>query len=306
MKIRYAKDEEKLQLKAFWQEAFAFDDGGYTDYYFDCAYDFGKHLVLTLDNEIVSMLSSHKDVYMFNNRLLSTSMIVGVATKEPYKHQGYMTALMNEALDILEHQELLTLIQAYNPKLYQPFGFEIVYRRHTYHFRKDRFHSQGNQLLTKDYTVEDLLTIYGRFTKHFSGFKVRTAQDFALYIKEIDATNQFIQAFYDHSHELIRGYIVFSIENDLVKIDECVYLDLKTLDAMLSFALELADHVDLTVSEYEDLSRVYEGIKLTVEDYTMVRINDYDLWNRLFDSNVDNVKDALEIINKPLFMHESI
>ena len=40
-------------------------------------------------------------------------MIVGVATKEEYQGQGYMTKLLNEIISQLEHQELLTMIQAY-------------------------------------------------------------------------------------------------------------------------------------------------------------------------------------------------
>ena len=304
--IRYAKPEEKNELKAMWQEAFAFDDGGYTDYYFDCAYDLGKHYVLEENGEIVSMLHTHRRPYMINNRMVATSMILGVATKPEHKRQGHMRALMNEVLSQLEHQELLTLIQAYNPRLYEPFGFEIVYKRHTYTFNRDNYTNQCSNAVPGDYKVEDLLQVYGRFVKHFTGYKMRSLADFELYLEEVARTEMFVQAFYDKNHGQVRGYIIFSLENDVVDIDECVYLDLKTLDCMLGFAAELGTTVKLTVSEYEDLSRIYENVEYEVSDYTMVRINDYELWNRLFDSDVKTPKAAMEIVNKPLFMHESL
>lgn len=304
--IRYAKPEEKNELKTIWQEAFAFDDGGYTDYYFDCAYDKGKHFVLEQDGEIVSMLHAHRSPYMINNRMLATSMILGVATKPEHKRKGYMRVLMNEVLSQLEHQELLTLIQAYNPKLYEPFGFEIVYKRHTYTFNHDNYTNQCSNAIPQDYKIEDLLHVYGRFVKHFTGYKMRSIEDFELYLEEVARTEMFVQAFYDKNHGQIRGYIIFSLDGDAVNIDECVYLDLKTLDCMLGFAIKLAETVKLTVSEYEDLSRIYKNVSYEVSDYTMVRINDYDLWNKLFDSDVKTPKAAMEIVNKPLFMHESL
>ena len=304
--IRYAKNEEKPILKAFWQDAFAFDDGGYTDYYFKDAYELGKHYVYEVDGEIISMLHTHRSSYMFNHRILATSMILGVATRPNRQRQGYMGALMKEVLSQLEHQELLTLIQAYHPEIYKPFGFEIVYHRNTYYFNRDNYKNQCNELIAKDYVVEDLLSAYGRFVKHFTGYKMRTRDDFELYLKEISATEMFIQAFYDHNHQQIRGYIVFSIEEETIKIDECVYLDLKTLDAMIGFASELGEQVELTVSEYENLKLMYPNVSYEASDYTMVRINDYDLWNQLFSSNVKTAKEALTLTNEPLFMHESL
>ena len=72
---------------------------------------------------------------MLAGHILETSMILGVATIPSYRKRGCMHELMNDVLDEVEHRELVTLIQAYNPSMYTQFGFEMVYyrRRYTVH-----------------------------------------------------------------------------------------------------------------------------------------------------------------------------
>lgn len=300
--IRFAYPEEKNELKKIWLEAFAMDDGGYTDYFFDECYDAGKHYVLSKEDEIVSIASTFSSAYMINDRMLKTSMIVGVATKEAYQGQGYMTKLLNEIVSQLEHQELLTMIQAYDPNIYKKFGFEVVYKRHKYYFSRDTFEVGSSFNVLDYYEVHDLVKVYARFAKHFTGYKVREVRDFELYLKEIEALGYHLMTIYRANE--IKGYFVYHLVDDMVEIDECIYLDLKTLNQIISYALKLAPSLELKVSEFEDLGRRFKYDAKVLEDYTMVRINDYKLWNMLFECDVDNAYDALTLVNKPLFMRE--
>lgn len=300
--IRFAYPEEKEELKKIWQEAFVMDDGGYTDYFFQECYDAGKHYVLHNDETIVSIASSFASAYMINDRMLRASMIVGVATKEAYQGQGYMTKLLNEIISQLEHQELLTMIQAYEPNIYKKFGFEVVYKRQKYYFSRETYDVGSSFNVLDYYEVHDLVKVYARFVKHFSGYKVREVSDFELYFKEIEALGGHLMTVYRANE--IKGYFVYRIVDDVVEIDECIYLDLKTLNQIISYALKIAPRLELTVSEYEDLGRRFKYNAKELEDYTMVRINDYKLWNKLFESEVDNAYDALTLVNKPLYMRE--
>ena len=300
--IRFAYPEEKEELKKIWLEAFVMDDGGYTDYFFQERYDAGKHYVLHNDETIVSIASSFASAYMINDRMLRASMIVGVATKEAYQGQGYMTKLLNEIISQLEHQELLTMIQAYEPNIYKKFGFEVVYKRQKYYFSRETYDVGSSFNVLDYYEVHDLVKVYARFVKHFSGYKVREVSDFELYFKEIEALGGHLMTVYRANE--IKGYLVYRIVDDVVEIDECIYLDLKTLNQIISYALKIAPRLELTVSEYEDLGRRFKYNAKELEDYTMVRINDYKLWNKLFECEVDNAYDALTLVNKPLYMRE--
>lgn len=87
-------------------------------------------------------------------------MILGVATLPSYRKRGCMHELMNDVLDEVEHRELVTLIQAYNPSMYIQFGFEMVYYRRRYTVQRSQIPTCSNEGLTYKIKSEDLLEVY--------------------------------------------------------------------------------------------------------------------------------------------------
>lgn len=302
--IERVLEEDKNEIRDIWDDIFGFDDGGYNNYYFDNVYDKGKHYCIRKDNKIANTLSVFYSPYMLNNRMIEVSMIVGVATLKEYRHQGLMKEMMKEVLDFLSYQNLVTMIQAYNPSLYIPYGFDILYHRKSYFITKDNYQITETRGISDTVNTEDMLKAYALFVKHFNGYKVRSVNDFELMIKKCEALGQKIMMVYDKGR--IKGYFIYELKEDKMIIDEAVYHDIKTLTKIISWALKHSDELELILSDNEDIEKVYGPLKSEIHDYTMVRINDYELLNKLYGTDVTNTKDGFELINKPLYMHEEV
>ena len=176
--ISKALPQEKKIVYGIWKQVFAGDDGGYTDYFFRTLYKPENTLVLKESGNIVSTLMRIPHSIMLAGHILETSMILGVATIPSYRKRGCMHELMNDVLDEVEHRELVTLIQAYNPSMYTQFGFEMVYYRRRYTVHRSQIPLCSNEGLTYKVQSQDLLDVYTAYVRRFDGFYLRTKEDF--------------------------------------------------------------------------------------------------------------------------------
>jgi hypothetical protein len=104
---------------------------------------------------------------------------------------------------------------------------------------------------------------------------------------------------------VVKGYCMFSIGNKQIDIDEMLYVDAISLLKMVNVLLNGKDKIILHVSAGEDLSRILQGSSATLEEYMSVRINDFDLFNKLFETRAATVSQAMTLGGKPLWIHDS-
>ncbi|MDY6035476.1 MAG: GNAT family N-acetyltransferase, partial [Bulleidia sp.] len=121
--ITKATKENTAEIKNLWKICFPQEDEGYIDYYFKNLFVPENCFIYVEDGKVVSAMIKAPHAIMFNDKVLRTSMILGVATLPEYRKRGYMKRLMEIVLDACEHTELITLIQAYDQNLYTPYGF---------------------------------------------------------------------------------------------------------------------------------------------------------------------------------------
>lgn len=302
--IDYANKEDLKEIYGIWKSIFAFDDRGYTDFFFKHDFDLENTLVLKDEKQIKAIATFSQHQYMLHHRLLKASMIYGVATLEPYRNQGCMNQLMTAIDAILSRQELMTFIQAYNPDLYKRYGYEVIYYRKRFELTQKNVPSYSTKGCTKEFSAIDLLKVYGRFASRFNGFMVRDEAYFANYMEEVKAQNGYIVAVKDRKN-ITNGYACIYDRGDHIEIDELVYLDIKSLLKLVNLALKLKGNLILHVSSGEQLERIFENAKKECYGYTLVKIHNYELFNRLYESNVRSIKEAFNLIDKPLMMIES-
>ena len=89
-----------------------------------------------------------------------------------------------------------------------------------------------------------------------------------------------------------------------VIIKEIIYFDALTLVKMCNYFLNRNDVINVIVSSYENIGKIIKGIIPVTTDYTMVRINDYELFNRFYNCDVDNVVDAMKLKGLPLYYND--
>lgn len=292
------------EVKQLWNLCFRQEDPSYTDYYFKNLFQCQNCLVYIVDGKVVSSLIRAPHELVLNGQVLRTSMILGVCTHPDYRKKGYMKALMEVCLDACEHTEIITLIQAYQPELYTPFGFRMIYRRAAFElFKKDIPRSNQFGLNYNPQTL-DLLKVYSVYIQRFNGFYARDLAYFVKYRKEIIAQGGKIVAFYN-GRDQIQGYASLLPNGDnQIRVEEIVYLDTACLIKLLNAAFLEKMKVIVEVSEAEDLSKVFPNAKKAIYDSTMVRLNHPALFSKLYGKEVLSVEDAFKMDNRPLNLNE--
>lgn len=301
--IEKATEEQTNEIRQIWKTCFPKEDPRYIEYYFKNIYKPENCYVNIIDGKIVSVLMRNPHALMFNGRVLQASMLVGAATLPEYRNKGCMHELMEVVIDACEHSELITLIQSEEPELYEQYGFRTIYKRADYTVERKDVKRITNFGCAYEPTPIDLLKVYSAFIRRFNGFYARDLEYFVKYKKEITAVGGKIVAYYDGKNQ-IRGYAVMIPQGNELRVEEIIYLDSMSLVKLCNAALQERRVVHLLVSEAENLRLVFPTAKKRTFGSTMCRLNDADLFIRVFNRRVLTVEDAFAISRKPLNLNE--
>ncbi|MDY6063231.1 MAG: GNAT family N-acetyltransferase [Erysipelotrichaceae bacterium] len=285
--IRRANKQDKLIFQKIWNEYFAFDDEGFNDYFFEEEFDRGEHYLIEENNEVITIASLYPLTIKLNNKLIKTSLISGVATLEQYRHRGYMKVLMQKILSLQAYRELFTMIEAYDHHIYESLGFKPIYKRKCLKIKHNNYRCHYP---LQEVEAEKLLMVYGQFMKRFNGFKLRQLVDFERLITKAKYENSKFLLVGNESDNY--GYCIYKLYDDKVKIEEIIYLNKQALETMLSY-FKNQSLIELYVSEAEKLERFIDG-ECTSYVYGLVRINDYQLLDRLFDGKIKDIDDLFK------------
>ncbi|MBE6114547.1 MAG: GNAT family N-acetyltransferase [Erysipelotrichaceae bacterium] len=301
--IRKAIESDKKAIYHMWKEIFAQDDNGYTDYYFECLFKCENTWVVDDGGEIIATLQRNPHTMYFHGMPIKTSMILGVATLPSRRKEGHMHALMREALKQAECEEMITLIQAYDPSLYKEFGFSKIYYRNRIAYHRNQIPVYTHLEITSEVKAEELANVYQAFTKRFDGFFVRDRAYYENYFKEISAEGGQIVGYRNKNGEL-EGYMVYYTEKFTCEIKEIIYLNSWAFLALAGYGATKCMKVMIHTSSSEQILKLLPGGEVTQYQFAMARVNDYSIFNILFDTSVQNVEEAFEICTRPLFLHE--
>ena len=300
--IRNALENEKSAIYRIWKEMFSFDDQGYTDYYFAELYRAKDTLVYVKDDKIVSTLQKRGHVMMLHDKPIACYMLVGVATLPGYQKQGYMKELMNAVLDEASHQCLVTCLQAYNPELYEPFGFEMLYSRKKYQFHRDDFPKYKTMGISQNMNYKDMVSLYRKFCSSFNGYMVRDERYYKRLEKQLEMEHGYLYTYYKDDE--LQGYMICYLESNRIVIDEIIYANGEALARLLSYACKQKPFISLIVSEYENMGKLLPNAEVSTFGAMMVKINDEALFEECFNRSAKPLKDAFHDVNKPLYIHE--
>ena len=126
--------KDNKMTEGLWREVFAEDSDQFTTYYFENKVeDNTVFAARDFMGEIISMihLTPYETVIGGKHQLLH--YVVGVATREDYRHKGYMNRLLIQSLNYLKDQgEPVAFLMPANPAIYEPYEFTYVYDRPEY------------------------------------------------------------------------------------------------------------------------------------------------------------------------------
>lgn len=302
--IRYATNDDLQEIKNIWDICFDFDNNGYNDHFFKKLFKPEDTIVVCNDKDIMSVGCRSKHVYMINGKALKGSFIYGIATDKQYRNNGFMNKILTNMIDQAQYQELITFIQGYDPKIYEKYGFEPIYYKTKYTLEKSKNTIYNIDSCTDHVSNNDLLSLYINIMKRFNGYMIRDLNYYELYKQELKSQNGNIIATYDK--DKITGYMSVIKKGQEITIEECLYLDAKSLLILLSFAFRLAPKVYLNLTIYENVESLFNFSNKQVYPDTLMRINDLSLFNKLYEIEAKDLKDAMNLFKKPLFIRETI
>lgn len=130
MKPRKLNKEEHFRTRELWEAVFPEDTPDFLDYYYSVKTTDNEIYVIEDEKQIVSMLHLNPYQMRIGDEIYKTHYIVAVATDEKYRGRGFMTTLLNHALQIMgDREEPFTFLMPAAEAIYRPFGFEFVYRQ---------------------------------------------------------------------------------------------------------------------------------------------------------------------------------
>lgn len=284
--IMLAEPQDKEQIYQIWKALFADDDGGYTDYYFRSLYDQAVTYIIKEDGVIKAVLQRQKHELRFHQHIVPASMILGVATLPQYQRQGFMRKLMEYALQDAKKEEPVTMIQAYHPEIYKPFGFQVYY-----HTRTTPFESISHRITgyLDAPAFSACLKLYTYAMEMFEGTVVRTEQSFIEMQEELQAQGGRLIGYYEDG--VMKAYAALEKQADNL-VTECFGEPAARMNLLTLAERELGS-LKLQVCDYEG------------DPYTMLLFHDWDRFCQLTEISAPTETAYFQNLHTLLFMHEN-
>lgn len=301
--IREAELQEKALVYELWKKSWPSKNDNDTAYYFKHHFQEGTCIVVEEDGRVVSSLMSHPHVLQFNGMRLNVTQFMGVATLADYRRRGNMRELMESALDEAGHNTLITLIHAFYPKLYERFGFQVIYERKTYSIHDQDLKNIKPLRTTTQATAQELYQAYRRFTLHFDGYCERSITYYEHLLAMVKAGFKHFVAYRDKNNE-ITGYLIYEVSRNDLFVREAIYSNALSLQRMMKSIIGEKEYLYLEVSANEQIEKIFPLAVGKRNGYMMARVNHVPLFNKLFSTNIKNVSEAYDLLKKPLWIHE--
>ena len=235
MKIRFAKECEKEDIREIWD--YCFNDGPkFTDFYFNNKYNNKNTIVVDEDGKIVSSLQLNQYKINLNNKLYDTSYVVGVSTLPEVRGKGYMKNIMEYTLkELYEKEQLVSILMPIDYRLYRKYGYEHCYDQIEYELDMDSLKSfklNGDMKKANLDNIDNLIEIYNFFLSDLNGNIKRNKEYYSNLFKEISSEDGHI---YIHKNKGYEGYIIYFINDGNMFIRELFYKNINSLKSMLKF-----------------------------------------------------------------------
>ena len=301
--IRFAKTEDMDALLSLAKQSYALKETPFLEYYFAHDASQSRILVNELDGKIVSEIHESRHVVCLNRKKIEASYLFGLATHFDYRQRGIMKELLDLTLEDASKNVLITYMEAFNPKMFEKFGFFVVANRKKYVvYAKEVVRYRGNPAVDERYDAKSLKACYEAFMRVFDGWFVRNEDDFETLIDYTIHTGGNICVY--HEGELLGGYCIYEEMEDGVEVREVAYKDQRTLCSLLAYAIGFLPYIRIDVSESEHLEKIFKLSIPRTLPFTLARINNLKLFNKLYNSDARNAKDLSQVARKPIYLND--
>ncbi len=301
--IRVGKKEDKKIIFDLYGRSTSFDFENREDYF---AKSFCSENVLV--NEInghvtASLQVNHYPMILHNKRILVSYMFADF-----YDHSKgvkNLNNLVNQAVANEQYKTLITLVPRTNPGEFAMYGFTDVYGKREYTIAHSDLANASYQGVGKEFTIDEISELYNNFVSNFNGYLLRDRQ-YWLDLLDLLRFKRYNLAVYHNEQGLAEGYMIYYIEPNKVVAKEIVYSNGAALTRLLCYGLRLKKCIKVYTSANEDFTRAFPNVKYKRVTTMVAKVNDFDLFNKLYNCNVADNQAAFYLTGRPLFLNEEI
>lgn len=234
-KILCIQDEkEKQKTRRLYEEVFAEDSKQFVDYYYtekvkdNVIYGIFSDVEqkkcdtgsMEQETAIAMLHLNPYEIIIRTSEGKSTEQlhyIVAVATKEEYRHKGFMDKLLKHSLqDMQEAEEPFCYLMPANPKIYEPYQFSYVYDRMDYQKKEEVF--AGEIQIKEVHSEEDVLALLSLSQKilaeKYDCYASRNLVYYQRLQRELQAQNGNSYLLYQKGEQI--GYYFYAGEEDVI------------------------------------------------------------------------------------------
>lgn len=296
--ISKALASEKDLIKQYWKRSFP-DEREVADAYFDVYFDENETITLREGDEIIALAQVKSKVIHLANKNLKTLYITHIMTRPEYQGQGYMSLLIESINEWAEKEHIITVLKPFEPSVYRSFGFENVISISEYTIASKYIPNINIKGIILSPKIEDLVKTYQSFTAHFDGYFIRDEKYFKDLIMYLGKRKGHVIGLKENN-EMV-GYCAYIQHASHVEVLECTYDTSGTLVKLLSFISRGKHRVMLKATTSEKIHKLFPHATKTEQPFLMARINDKELFERLYGLKILSAYSGFNVSAKPLF-----
>ena len=258
-------------------------------------------LVNEVNGHVVASCQINRHSMILNGRKIGVSTLMGMIARP--EDRQYLDELLKEILNEQEHKNLITLAVTDKPRELKKYGFENLYSMKRYTINKKDLENRSFEGVTRSFEVKDVRRLYREFTANFNGYYYRDEEYWFELFRRLPQERKNMAVYVD-SDGVAQGYMIYQIVKQKVVVHEIIYMNGAALIRLLCYGFRYRNNMEIVVSEGENLAVVFPKAKYKEEHGLMARVNNYELLNRLYGSDVRTVPGAFLMDGKPLYLNE--
>lgn len=298
--IKRALESDTDKLKEIYDRLY---EPGYVSFYFEHVYKPFNTYVIKQRNEIVASVSVNRHATMINGKKLNVSYLTGLYISNDIDSQDLYKTMLTEVIEEMTYNDLITIIKAEDKDYYEGLGFEAIYQRKDYRITRDQLPFYSEIGISDQFSNSEMKEVYSNFTQHFNGYFHRGLDYYDLKQAWIDS-GDFTLIGYANKENTLEGYMILDERKSTVLIKEIVYLNSVAFVKLLNRALSIRGAIRLSLPKELNMDKIIPNLAYEIEDYVYARINDIELFNRLYNTEISDIKQVFKLSKKPLYINE--